>query len=329
MVLWVMRNEINATVTSFYMDIIAKAYEDLGARVRLIHDWRDYSPAKGDITLVSTCTDALKPLLCRQTYIWWVQGTFPEENFYRRHSKIKFWVLSALEKIAIRNASFVFYVSKYMKMHYEKKYRVNTDTKSYIMPCSNEVLHPECFGESRYKKNVFCYAGSFSTWQCVGQTLDLYKKIEEIFPDSKLLMLVQDHDKAEQMLREREIKNYEIDFVPVEQLQERMKEVKYGFIIREDEILNRVATPTKLSTYMANGIIPIYSSCLEGLNEVVGDSKYVVRLNDFEDINPIIASIRQEIDAEDVREDYKIHFEKYYTPLTHIDNMKKRLPKQG
>ncbi len=327
MTVWVVKPELNATVTSFYMDMIAKAYKDLDIQVNAIHNWDEYKPGKGDITLVSTSVDALKPLMRRQRYIWWIQGTFPEENYYKRHSKIKFAVLSFLEKVAIRNASFVFYVSNAMKKHYEGKYKIDTTVNSYIMPCSNEVLHPECFSKDRYNNLTFCYAGSFSRWQCVEQTLDIYKKIEDVYPQAKLLMLVKDAERAKKMLNERGIKHYEIDFVPVEQLQERMEGIRYGFIIREDEVLNRVATPTKLSTYMANGIIPIYSDCLDGLNEVVGASRFVVKMSDFDDIQPIMDSIKEEINPEDVREDYRKHFEEYYTPSTHIQRMKQLLPR--
>ena len=326
MKLWVMKPLLNETVTSFYLDRIADAYRELGLEIIVIHTWKNYKPRRDDLTIVSTSVDALVPLLRHQRYIWWIQGTWPEENYYKKHSKVKFYIISQIEKMAIKGASFIFYVSESMKKHYEKKYNIDTSDISYIMPCSNEVMHPECFVDDRYKNNIFCYAGSISSWQCIDQTLDIYKKIETVAPGSKLLMLVKDREKAISMIQERGIKNYEIDFVRVEQLVERMKDVKYGFIIREDEIFNRVATPTKLSTYMANGIIPIYSDCLDGLNEVIGDSEYVVKMKNIEDISPILCSVEKTISARDVYRDFLNHFDRHYNAEVHHINMMDILP---
>lgn len=66
---------------------------------------------------------------------------------------------------------------------------------------------------NKYRNNLFCYAGSINKWQCVEETLRLYKKIEMINPNAKLLMLVKEKDKAMELIDKYQIENYELDFV--------------------------------------------------------------------------------------------------------------------
>ena len=47
-------------------------------------------------------------------------------------------------------------------------------------------------------------------------------------------------------------------------------------ITRKDIAINKVATPTKMSSYLANGIIPIFSDIIGDFNKVMGKLKYTV-----------------------------------------------------
>lgn len=46
-----------------------------------------------------------------------------------------------------------------------------------------------------------------------------------------------------------------------------LRDVKFGFVLRDDIAVNNVATPTKLSSYLSAGVIPIYSSALKDFYE--------------------------------------------------------------
>ena len=218
-------------------------------------------------------------------------------------------------------------VSKRLKKHYENKYKIKINN-SYIMPCNNDSIHEESFlFDKKYEEDIFCYAGGLNVWQCIDETLNLYKQIEEVNPNTKLLLLIKDHKLAKELVEKYKIKNYQFDFVPVDKLPEKLKPVKYGFIVREDVELNRVATPTKLMTYMGNGVIPILSECLEGLTENLEETKYVIKLKNPSDTESILNAMKYKVDRKEILSDYKKIYKNHYDRENHIKKMMKVLPR--
>lgn len=316
--IWIKRQTDNPAVTDFYLETIAEAYKYLGEEVQFFTSWQEYSPKKTDMTVIATPLEVLEMVKRRQKFVMWFQGIRPEESYTVHHSWLRSKLLEFAEQIVLKKGEFFFFVSTYMKEHFEKKYKVDLSKNSFIMACSNEDMHKEnFFVPNKYQKNVFCYAGSINTWQCVDETLALYKQIEERIPDAELLLLVKNRKLAEKMVEKHGIRHYEIDFVPVETLQKRLENVKYGFIVRDDIELNRVATPTKMSTYMVNGVIPVISDCLHGLTEIAGSSRFVIRLESKEDYKAILKSVQSSINAESVYQDFSEIYQ------THYDRAKK------
>lgn len=325
--IWIKRQMENPAVTDFYLGTIAEAYNQLGEEVRFFSTWKEYSPQKTDMTVISTPLEVIEMIKRKQRFVMWFQGIRPEESYTVHHSWLRSKLLEVAEKIILKKGEFFFLVSTYMKNHYEKKYKVDLSKNSFVMACSNEDMHKmNFFVPDKYKKNVFCYAGSINNWQCVDETLALYKQIESRIPDAELLLLVKNRKLAEEMVKKHGISRYEIDFVPVEALQKRLENVKYGFIIRDDIELNRVATPTKMSTYMVNGVIPIISECLYGLTEIAGDSQFVVRLGDKEDFNAILKSSKSCIRAEEVYQDFLEIYQKHYDRAKKVEDLIGMLP---
>ncbi|HCH8014075.1 TPA: hypothetical protein NJW72_003719, partial [Acinetobacter baumannii] len=120
------------------------------------------------------------------------------------------------------------------------------------------------------------YAGSLATWQCVDKTLELYSLIERVLPNASLTLLTKEKELAETMINNYKIKNYSIKYVSLENLDTELLKYKYGFLIRENHIVNNVATPTKMNSYLANGIIPIYSSFIDDFKVNFNEYDFIV-----------------------------------------------------
>lgn len=330
--IWIKKQTINPEVTDYYLEIIGEAYKRLGEDVRYFKTWKECTVNKSDIIVVTRYKEVLKMIFERRRYVYWVQGILTEENFALYHSHMREVFYDFIEKILIKNtcskSRFFVMVSNRMKRHYEDKYHISIKN-CYVMPCNNDAIHEESFRfPGKYDTEVFCYAGGLNVWQCIDETLSIYKKIEEKKKNTKLLLLVKDRKLAVEMIEKHKIKNYEIDFVPVDQLPEKLKEAKYGFIVREDLELNRVATPTKLMTYMGNGVIPILSDCLEGLLENIESSEYVVKLNDLNNLETIFNMMDKKVDPERILQEYQNVYTEHYDSETHISRMMKVLPKR-
>lgn len=325
--IWIKSQSDNPEVTDYYLHVIGDAYKKSGFNVGYFKNWNEIQINKDDYIVVSNHREALKMALTRKKYIYWVQGIIPEEDYAKFKKMWRKKTLELIEYYSINKAKFVIFVSKRMKSHYESKYGVRFNS-NYVMPCNNDIFHDEGFqGKDKYRKNVFCYAGGLDVWQCFEETLQIYKDIEDRYNDVSLLLLVKDKKYAQNLIDKYNIKNCAIDFVPVEQLPRKLSTVKFGFLIRDDLELNRVATPTKLMTYIGNGVIPILSDCLEGLVENLEETEYLVTVNQKKELCNLDSFIKKDIDINKIHSQYKAIYDNHYNREKHITELSKVLPK--
>jgi len=325
---WIKKESENATVTDYYLQIIGEALEQLNDSVVYSYEWSEIQPGKGDTVVVCTAIGALRMYLKGVKYYFWAQGVWPEESNMRHHSNLRFRVCVIVEKFALKNAEFVFMVSETMKSYYEGKYKIDFSNRYLIMPCSNDEMHVNSFHEDyKYKNNVFCYAGGTSVWQCFEETIELYSKIERRVLNAKLLLLVREKRLALECLEKYGVKNYEIDFVTVDQLSVRLKGVKFGFVLRKESPVNYVATPTKLLTYLSNGIIPIYSSSLAGVSGILKDTNYKIEYQNDGNIDQIIMLSNEAPDGDSILKEYMNVYSEKYDKKRHIQRIRESVGK--
>lgn len=322
----------NPRVTDAYLHTIGKAVASLGHAVEYIYDFTALRRHRGDWVVVSTAPDVLT---ARYRYgckvIYWAQGIWPEESYLRNRSRLRFSLLGYMEKRALACASGVFLVSNAMRTHFEHRYRLSLTEKAYVMPCSNENLHPEVFATpSKYQQATFCYAGSTAAWQCFEQTIALYAEIEKKYGDTvKLLLLTPDRTTARIMAEKYSLRHYEINYVDISDLPQRLSGVRFGFLLREDNPINAVATPTKAMTYLANGVMPIYSGCLTGLGELLEGSYYCIRYPNDGSIHAIEAMMNTLQDAQAVLADFRAIYDTHYNPAMHLPKIARFLTRCG
>lgn len=186
-------------------------------------------------------------LLGFSRFIHWFQGLPAEEDYMRSHSWWRLRAFNVLDRTSMRYSRFSFFVSTQQRDYLTAKFHI-TAPPHYIMPCFNEELHPQhFFTSSKYERNIFCYVGSATDpWQCFGQMLTLYREIECFHSDCHLKVLTPDIDVAQRAVQRAKLKHVTIKSVPREQVAQEIAECKFGFIVRQDHIVNRVATPTKM-----------------------------------------------------------------------------------
>lgn len=307
---WVELIESNAVVTDCYLRTIGAAYKALGRNVEFVYNTAACCGGEDDVYVVALAPSVLKlHMRSRKNVVFWSQGVWPEESLLRNGSKIRYRVCGVIEKRALEISKKVFLVSKAQQNYYEQKYGVDLGSKSYVMACSNEAFHKESFYYAgKYNKPVFIYAGSLAKYQCIDGMLDAFEQAATVIPDAKLLFYTGETEKAQRLVAERDLQNVTVDHADPEDLARVLARAKYGFVIRDDNPVNRVATPTKLSSYIANGVIPIYSKSLTAFEE---SSTSIVRLaydkNSF--ASDIMSLESRELDPTLMRESYEEYFD--------------------
>lgn len=321
-------NYNNIVVLQTYLDVIRTSLSNLGYECSYVKSL-DGVDKKALIVHVMGI-DAVKFYLKGyHNFILWQQGATADESYMRNKSKLRYWILNKIDVFAMRKAKFIFFVSDYMKRHYEQLGDSSFDKKSYVMPCFNEQLDRDVFKHKDYNKKIFCYVGSLDLWQCFDETVKLFKNIEERIPGAKLKVLTFNVEEGERILVENDIKNYEIKCVPKEEVKQELLEASYGFIIRKDNMVNRVATPTKFSSYLSSGVIPIFSSCLYDFDSVSKSKqmRYNLGLPQDYNINSIVSFIVRDVDIDCMQKEYEELFSTYYSIEYHVKNITERIKK--
>lgn len=266
---WIELCGSNGVVTDAYLHAIGDSFCRIGHRVEYTYSAEECPGTKSDIFVVAVAPSAVR-LLARgkRNVVFWAQGVWLEESLERHGSRIRFAACSFIEKKALSGAKRLFVVSSAQRRHYEEKYSIDLSKKTFVMPCSNEPFHREAFfTEGKYEHPVFLYAGSLAKYQRIDLMLGAFEQVQRALPESSLLFYTNEQDEAKRLVEKCGLYNVEIDYKTQDELPAAIAAVKYGFVIRDDSTVNRVSTPTKISTYIANGVIPIYSSSLLSFSE--------------------------------------------------------------
>lgn len=310
----------NQTVTSDYVSLIEKCLNANHAETEHITSIAKNPENKEKGIVVVLVVDAIKAKFAGyKKVILWVQGAAAAESFMRRKSRLRYAVLSAAEFLGLKCADLVLFVSNTMQEYYENRFKFKIKN-SYIMPCFNNEIDEKFFvTPQKYENNVFVYAGSLAPWQCFEPTVKLYKEIENRVENASFRVLVKDHETAKTILDKYGVKNYSLGFVPQSEIGKEMAKAKFGFCIREDSIVNRVATPTKLSTYIAHGVMPVYTDYLVDFKRQSQGCPYCfcVDYNDPVAAETIADACKSVTTPEDVIDSYTKYFGNYFSKKHH------------
>jgi hypothetical protein len=316
----------------YYVNLLAEGVsKKFGKEVESISDISNID--SDDIVIV---LDAKSHFLVSRKHkkckvISWFQGVLPEENKmtnpkfnFVNFLRIKWWEF--LEKFSLNHSFCNVFVSEEMRQHYIKKYKYKPKTNDIIIPCYNKSLNKECFIQERYKKANFVYAGSLDSWQCFEETLQLFKDYQAIDASATLSVLTKEIDKAKELLKKYDLENVEVVYVPYKEVDKKLQEFKYAFLLRQKHIVNNVATPTKMNTYMANGLIPIFTDSVGFYSRVIPKSDGILVSDQFdknrmENVKAIQSYQQKITDAFQLKQQYEAFFDLHYNKDKYIGDI--------
>lgn len=320
------QRQSNSAVTDYYLDVIGGMCAKKEELYEHSHPLCECK--KNDIIIVPTATDFMKVYIRGfRRIVYWMQGIDAEESYLKHHSIFRKKLLDWITMFALKRAKAIFFVSDAMKRYEERKFGLKLDDRSFIMPCFNVSKETGVnFNEGKYAKNVFTYVGSLSQWQCFSQTVDFYKKIEDRWNDVEFRVFTFSEDEAKGVLSEKGVKNYSVSSVTPDQMTAALRDVKFGFVLRDNIPVNNVATPTKLSSYLSAGVIPVYSTSLIDFYEKTQDISYCVPVEDYTQIPEKLEELMSnQVDYNLLFKEYNMLFDTYYNPIYYTNMYQERL----
>ncbi len=312
--------------TSYYIDIVKEAIKHSGNSYVHISDAKEIK--SGDVVLVITLKAFFKSLMSFRKFkcIMWYQGALVEEidmyDIPKWKKGLSKFLYRILEKKSLKENLLNIFVSDAMATYF-KRYSNYKGNNHFIMPCFNQSLLSDAFKDDKYEKPTFLYTGTLANWQCFEPMLKLFKKIKNQIPDASLTVYIEDHLKAQQILDANGVQA-ELKYVPYQVLAEEIKKFKYGFLIREDNLVNKVATPTKMNSYLASGIIPVYSTVVDSFQDNLQELRYSVPLDEqYNGLNKLFQLEKEKIKGENILKDFTKVFETYYNREKYISSLTK------
>lgn len=311
--------------TSHYIKLIEQSALKLGIKMYYTSKLQNVKTKDVILTITAKYYVQAKLSLPFHKTIFWAQGVAPEEYLMSGGGGFKYKVKEFMERIAVKSCNLLFVVSDKMLYHYKNKYNYKGDNY-LVMPCYNLEFNPQLISRTleRYTYPSFVYAGSMSTWQCIEETLELFGKVQDRKPHATLTLLVKEKEKAYKLIDKYNLKNVVVKYVALDKLQNELLNYKYGFLIREDNIVNNVATPTKMNSYLASGIIPIFTDAVDSFVENIDlgkDNTICLASNDSIEFksNIIINHLSINTNVTDLIDRINLIFKIYYNDEKYIN----------
>lgn len=185
-----------------------------------------------------------------------IHGVVPEE--FRLHNDFYSAVLYEREELlAVRKSDMVIVVTDAMHNYLRQKYREHLRGEVSVFPMFPNIaptLAPRAYVDG---KPVVVYAGGLHKWQQVPKMIDAISRTASI---CAYRFYCPDPDSVRTMLPAAVTAEVTVDRKSHDELIALYPECHYGFILREDIVVNHVACPTKLVEYLGMGIVPIVDS---------------------------------------------------------------------
>lgn len=229
-------------------------------------------------------------------------GALPEETLFSSNNNVLSLEQELIEEESLKNCDAIIMQSEAMLHHLESKYNTSISKKTIVYHCGVDV---DLFDYSKVNINneriklgynnediVFIYVGGLHKWQRVKESLDIFNTINRRDTRCKMLLLVQgDTADIVNHCTKNAIKDVTIlQNITFKEVYKYISLSNFAWLLRDDIILNQVASPTKLGEYLACGQVIITTSVakkwawIKDLNQHL----LIVDINDLEISSSII-----------------------------------------
>lgn len=183
------------------------------------------------------------------------------------------------------------FVTNEMRAYFMNEYGYNPDLPYTIIPT---LYHAETGREEEFaniaKREgfrptdfVISYVGSTAAWQSTKQLIELIKIIGEKYATVRFFVLsngiIPELETLPRKIKDRII----MKGVPHNEIKYYLRMTRIGIVIRDNNIVNHVAAPTKIAEYLTSGVSILYSGdigIIADLKKITDDSQMICKDTD-------------------------------------------------
>ncbi|GAB4539765.1 MAG: hypothetical protein Fur002_05420 [Anaerolineales bacterium] len=284
-----------------WMDALNNSY--CGWMIFLVSLWRSANVIYGHGTKAGGLALLARALSKKIKVISDIQGAVADERIYAERLSPQDKSVQRLlkdEAQALTQSNRLIFVSHAMQTHYEKKFGA-TLAPAAILPCAaradfalNESTREQIRREYGISERlVICYSGSVRAYQLPDAMAALFAAIRREFPQAFFLIFSREKTFFENLLQARGIssEDYRIEFAPQGELFSRLQAADAGLLLRDNSIVNRVASPTKFAEYLLCGLPVITTNFIGDYSAAAGEHR-IGQIVDLNRLAPLDSSTR-------------------------------------
>ena len=234
-------------------------------------------------------------------------GCVAAEYKYSAENNDVSWVkwLEKIEASVINESDEVIFVSSQMKDYYINIYQRKIQS-GHIINCASTIGRQLSITAREKKRKelaiddkiVFVYLGSYRKYQMVEETIKIFIDIKKQLNSAHLLILT---SHREVFLKALEISGLEkseftIESVSQNQVQNYLCAADFGFLLRDNSLVNKVSSPTKYAEYLMSGLPVLITEGVGDYSEFTALHNTGFVLRDFLCTPQLVSYVREVFD---------------------------------
>lgn len=221
---------------------------------------------------------------------------FKAKSFAKNIARTAFYLYAkhAEEKYLLQFDNY-FAVSHALKRYMNKEYGLD-ESKFFIVPCAISTLAVDEVASKEYRKTyrekyqidddtILCiYSGGTSPWQCIEETVEMYKKMRETSGEKLKLLLLSGNLPY---IKKFECEDIIADSYSGDEVRKVLCAGDYAFMLRGNYITNNVAYPNKFLEYVSAGLKVIATPYVYDVADQIKENNLGL-IVDFNDNLPVV-----------------------------------------
>ena len=240
------------------------------------------------------------------------ERAFVHNDFKSLKRNIKEYVNLRSEEKLISGSHGVICVSDALKKYYVSKFKMDTSKTDFLVipgAASRDLFYYEKSLREEYRSLlgysdedvVLVYSGALNQkWEIPDVVFNFLKSLAEFRTDFKFLMITPDLELVNEYSKKYGISQ---DLVAIQssfdEVNKYLNAADVALLLREDIVMNNVASPTKFAEYLMAGLPTVLSHGIHDFAEILRETGYGVILEDNTLVNQDLADDIVELKSKD------------------------------
>lgn len=216
--------------------------------------------------------------ICRKVPIYHdFRGSVFAESYLRNGSIIRAFILLILEGYVYLTADYISTVSESYSKLLKKMFIIHR--KINVIPCCIDNNNIK-INNNVINGNKFVYVGGASKYQNITLMIVLLNKLSKERKVELTIVSNQVEEIKKQLYSIHKV-DFNISYVSLkhEDVNKYIMQFDFGFILRDNLLLNKVASPIKLLEYSSSGVIPIITPYVGDYSQIMINKKIAINYN--------------------------------------------------